>query len=319
MSAYVTRRLMPVTGVSPRPAGQTFFDPPPGVQGVLGLANVYGGGLGAPSCDSWMRLTAVQQAEVIRQYLANTPTPAGQDATSRETELTVVVNSYCRGILTPQAGLFKTQPAGQAQPYDLGTITGSSTGSITDTADPFATVGLAATGGDPALATPSGGLTDASLAALAGNTSLLTTQQQTTLFNAIGSTLSMAGSTIAGIIQSGDATQRAALASQIGVRIATLQEQLTAANAAGNTLAAQRATSQLALLNPLHSQLVSPAASATMGYVVLGLAVAIAGGIIYVATKPTKRRASKTRGNPSRTHKRVCRNPGCGCQHGSMR
>lgn len=153
-----------------------------------------------------------------------------------------------------------------------------------------------------------------------GNPIGLTPQQQGALMSAIGSTVGMAGTTIAAILQGNNATDRANLASQVLLRQTQLQTSLARAQADGQTAQAQTIQRQLALLQPLSATL-APTSLYGVPYWAWGAgALALLGIGAYVVTRPKagKSRRSSVRKNPScgchGRRGRARKNP-CGCAH----
>lgn len=147
-----------------------------------------------------------------------------------------------------------------------------------------------------------------------GNTTsnpLLTPQQETALFSAVGSILNTTGSAIASAIQSNNQMQLARMQSQAQIEIATLQAESQRSMAAGNMTLAQQQIQQMGQLQQFNGVL-SAQSQQTIGMYVIGAIVAlgIIGAVVYfmpkgpsgtqaittpVASTPTPSRTGSTR------------------------
>jgi hypothetical protein len=112
----------------------------------------------------------------------------------------------------------------------------------------------------------------------------LTPQQQTALFNTVGSAIGTAGSTIAAIIQSGNQVQIADIQARTQAQIAALQTQAQIAASQGNQALATQQANQAAQMQQFLALLAQQKPDNTVLYVVGGIAaLAVLGGIAYIA------------------------------------
>lgn len=110
---------------------------------------------------------------------------------------------------------------------------------------------------------------------------LLTPQQQTALYNTIGSILNTTGSSIAAAIQANNQMQIAQMQSRAQIEIATLQTEAQRSLAAGNVTLAQQQQAQMAALQQFNGILSQQSQSTTTMYVLGAVAViAIVGAAI---------------------------------------
>jgi hypothetical protein len=129
---------------------------------------------------------------------------------------------------------------------------------------------------------------------------LLTPQQQTALFGAVGNLLSTTGTAISAAIQGNNQLELARLQSQTQTEIARLTTQSQQSMNAGNLTLAQQQSQAAAQLQMFQNLLASQSQNNTVWYVAAGIAaVLVIGAAIYFA--PSRGAASSSETTPRRS------------------